>query len=127
MPEVRQSPKRDWGLVDIGKFRRGIDASSLTPCQVAQERRKSLLGLVQDKIVHLWELLMLHCEERTSCHHLHADCSTAFEDGSNGFALHNHGADENIISPCQVFMCEVCHVEIDQPFFPPRRQHGCNG
>ena len=70
---------------------------------------------------------MFHREERTACHHFHAGCLTAFDDGARRFALHNHGADEDIIGPCQIFIREVGHVEIDQSFFPLRRQHGRNG
>jgi hypothetical protein len=49
IPEIRQLPERDGGLVDIGELRRGVDAASLTHFKVAQERSESLLGFIQDK------------------------------------------------------------------------------
>jgi len=33
--------------------------------------------------------------------------------GSRRFALHDHGADEDIIGPCHVFIREMGHIEIN--------------
>src|SRR5512138_2049721 len=70
---------------------------------------------------------MFHREEWTACHDLHTGFFTAFEDGIYRVALHNHGTDENVISPLEVLFGKVCHIEIDQSLFPFRRQHCCNG
>ena len=78
--EIRHAPKRDGGLVDIGVFRRGIDALSPALLQVAQERRQSHLGLVQHKVVDVRELLVFHREERSAGHHLDAGSLAAVDD-----------------------------------------------
>ena len=78
-------------------------------------------------MIHVGELLVFHGEERPARHHFHTGLLAASDQGSRRIALHDHGADEDIVGPGQVFLGQAGHVEVDQPFFPLGRQHGRHG
>ena len=124
MPEIRQSPKGHRGLADVRELGRGVDVLSTAGGKVCQERRQGQFGLVEDKVVHAGELLMLHGEEQPARHHLHPDLLAAGDEGSRRTALRDHGADKDIVGPCQVFWGHAGHVEVNQPLFPLGGQHG---
>ena len=56
------------------------------------------------------ELLVFHCEEWSPYHHFHTKIFTPGDQFSRSLALHDHGANEDIISPCQVFGGQICDV-----------------
>ena len=104
--------------MDIWVLGCGIDALHATICQVRQEWGEGQLGFIEHKVVNVWELLVFHGEERSTCHHFRAEILTTSDQSSRRLALHDHGADEYIVSPRQVLGGQAGDIEIDQPFFP---------
>ena len=127
MLEIRQLPKRRRGVLDVRELGRGVDVLSAPVGQVGQERRQRQFGFVEHKVIHVGEPLVFHGKERPARHHLHAGLFTASDQGSRRIALHDHGADKDIVGPGQVGLGQAGHVEVNQPFFPLGRQHGRHG
>ena len=78
-------------------------------------------------MIDIRELLVFHGEERPARHHFDASLLAASDQGSRRIALHDHGADEDIVSPGQVLVGQVGHIQVNQSFFPLGRQHGGHG
>ena len=110
-------------LGDFRPVRAAINGLQPAAPQVGHDLWHHFLGLAQNEVLNLRERFMAGGEQRPARNDGFIQCRAPRHDFADGFLLHDHGAQQHIIRPAQVFILEPLHVQVHQLELPLRRQH----